>query len=405
VSDQQATPQSPPSGGQDIDELLKSIATEKPDKANQFKAILEMLNSLPQEIRGDIFTDSPIKHLINLYIAKMIKKLLSESSDEDNSNEMLLRLLVDLLKERSNMSVQSSQSVSSSVGSLKDFVATVKAVKNITDELKSALSELENLGGSPNREVLERLEELEERLRQYANPPEVQALAEQRKNMIVETVIGLFRKLAEQVIPIVVEGAGKALNASSTPSQLDEELWRFYSQQYNPGAGATDPRTIPGTIPTAGTTAVNPATGAYQPATQATPPQTYAPPNNQGVGVGYSGFNIQASSQSSRPNSTSSGVFTTSVVRKEVPRDANNSLSEGKSLDASASVSEVSSGSSKVLGELATSQPKAEGSTGATDSTSEPNPTTSADGGEAVHIKPTRVNFGGTGITLRGVES
>jgi len=123
VSDQQATPQSPPSGGQDIDELLKSIATEKPDKANQFKAILEMLNSLPQEVRGDILTDSPIRHLINLYIAKMIKKLLSESSDEDNSNEMLLRLLVDLLKERSNMSVQSSQSVSSSVGSLKDFVS------------------------------------------------------------------------------------------------------------------------------------------------------------------------------------------------------------------------------------------------------------------------------------------
>ena len=403
MSDQQATPQSPPSGGQDIDELLKSIATEKPDKANQFKAILEMLNSLPQEIRGDIFTDSPIKHLINLFIAKTIKKLLSESSDEDNSNEMLLRLLVDLLKERSNMSVQSSQSVSSSVGSLKDFVATVKAVKNITDELKSALSELENLGGSPNREVLERLEELEERLRQYANPPEVQALAEQRKNMIVETVIGLLRKLAEQVIPIVVEGTGKALNAGSTQSQLDEELWRFYSQQYNPGA--TDPRTIPGTIPTAGTTTVNPTTGAYQPATQATPPQTYAPPNNQGVGIGYSGFNIQASSQSSRPNSTSGGVFTTSVVRKEVPRDANNPLSEGKSLDASIGVSEVSSGSSKVLGELATSQSKTEGSTGATNSTSEPNSTTSADGGEAVHIKPTRVNFGGTGITLRGVES
>jgi polyhydroxyalkanoate synthesis regulator phasin len=403
VSDQQATPQSPPSGGQDIDELLKSIATEKPDKANQFKALLDMLNSLPQEVRGDIFTDSPIKHLINLYIAKMIKKLLSESSDADNSNEMLLRLLVDLLKERSNMSVQSSQSVSSSVGSLKDFVATVKAVKNITDELKSALSELENLGGSPNREVLERLEELEERLRQYANPPEVQALAEQRKNMIVETVIGLFRKLAEQVIPIVVEGAGKALNASSTPSQLDEELWRFYSQQYNPGT--TDSRTISGTIPTANTTAVNPATGAYQPAIQATPPQAYAAPNNQGVGVGYSGFNIQASSQSSRPNSTSSGVFTTSVVRKEVPRNVDNPLSEGKSLDTSISVSEVSSGSSKVLGELATSQSKAEGSTGATDSTSEPNSTTSADGGEAVHIKPTRINFGGTGITLRGVES
>jgi len=399
VSDQQATPQSPPSGGQDIDELLKSIATEKPDKANQFKAILEMLNSLPQEVRGDILTDSPIRHLINLYIAKMIKKLLSESSDEDNSNEMLLRLLVDLLKERSNMSVQSSQSVSSSVGSLKDFVATVKAVKNITDELRSALSELENLGGSSNKEILERLEELEERLRQYSSPPEVQALAEQRKNMIVETVIGLFRKLVEQVIPIVVEGAGKALNASSVPSRLDEELWRFYSQQYNPGAGATDPRTTPGTIPTANTT------GAYQPATQATPPQAYAAPNNQGVGVGYSGFNIQASSQSSGPNSASSGVFTTSVVRKEVPRDANNPLSEGKSLDASASVSEVSSGSSKVLGELATSQPKAEGSTEATDSTSEPNPTTSADGGEAVHIKPTRVNFGGTGITLRGVES
>lgn len=403
MSDQQATPQSPPSGGQDIDELLKSIATEKPDKANQFKALLDMLNSLPQEVRGDIFTDSPIKHLINLYIAKMIKKLLSESSDADNSNEMLLRLLVDLLKERSNMSVQSSQSVSSSVGSLKDFVATVKAVKNITDELKSALSELENLGGSPNREVLERLEELEERLRQYANPPEVQALAEQRKNMIVETVIGLFRKLAEQVIPIVVEGAGKALNASSTPSQLDEELWRFYSQQYNPGT--TDSRTISGTIPTANTTAVNPATGAYQPAIQATPPQAYAAPNNQGVGVGYSGFNIQASSQSSRPNSTSSGVFTTSVVRKEVPRNVDNPLSEGKSLDTSISVSEVSSGSSKVLGELATSQSKAEGSTGATDSTSEPNSTTSADGGEAVHIKPTRINFGGTGITLRGVES
>jgi len=403
VSDQQATPQSPPSGGQDIDELLKSIATEKPDKANQFKALLDMLNSLPQEIRGDIFTESPIKHLVNLYIAKMIKKLLSESSDADDSNEMLLRLLVDLLKERSNMSVQSSQSVSSSVGSLKDFVATVKAVKNITDELKSALSELENLGGSPNREVLERLEELEERLRQYANPPEVQALAEQRKNMIVETVIGLLKKLAEQVIPIVVEGTGKALNASSTQSQLDEELWRFYSQQYNPGA--TDPRTNLGAIPTANTTAVNPATGAYQPANQATPPQTYATPNNQGVGVGYSGFNIQASSQSSRPNSTSSGVFTTSVVRKEVPRNVDNPLSEGKSLDASIGVSEVSSGSSKVLGELATSQSKAEGSTGATDSTSEPNSTTSADGGEAVHIKPTRVNFGGTGITLRGVES
>ena len=399
MSDQQAKPQSPPSGCQDIDELLKSIATEKPDKANQFKALLDMLNSLPQEVRGDIFTDSAIKYLLNLYIVKMIKKQLSESSDADNSNEMLFRLLVDLLKERSNMSVQSSQGISSSVGSLKDFVATVKAVKNITDELKSALSELENLGGSPNREVLERLEELEERLRQYANPPEVQALAEQRKNMIVETVIGLLRKLAEQVIPIVVEGTGKALNASSTPSQLDEELWRFYSQQYNPGA--TDPRTIP----TANTTAVSPATGAYQPATQATPPQAYATPNNQGVGVGYSGFNIQASSQSSRPNSTSSGVFTTSVVRKEVPGNVDNPLSEGKSLDASISVSEVSSGSSKVLGELATSQSKAEGSTGATDSTSESNSTTSADGGEAVHIKPTRVNFGGTGITLRGVES
>jgi hypothetical protein len=403
VSDQQATPQSPPSGGQDIDELLKSIATEKPDKANQFKALLDMLNSLPQEVRGDIFTDSAIKYLLNLYIVKMIKKQLSESSDEDNSNEMLLRLLVDLLKERSNVSVQSSQSVSSSVGGLKDFVATVKAVKNITDELKSALSELENLGGSPNREVLERLEELEERLKQYANPPEVQALAEQRKNMIVETVIGLLRKLAEQVIPIIVEGTGKALNASSTPSQLDEELWRFYSQQYNPGA--TDPRTTSGTIPTASTTAVSPATGAYQPASQATPPQAYAAPNNQGVGVGYSGFNIQASSQSSGPNSASSGVFTTSVVRKEVPRNVDNPLSEGKSLDASIGASEVSSGSSKVLGELATSQSKAEGSTGATDSTSESNSATSADGGEAVHIKPTRVNFGGTGITLRGVES
>lgn len=403
MSDQQATPQSPPSGGQDIDELLKSIATEKPDKANQFKALLDMLNSLPQEVRGDIFTDSAIKYLLNLYIVKMIKKQLSESSDEDNSNEMLLRLLVDLLKERSNVSVQSSQSVSSSVGSLKDFVATVKAVKNITDELKSALSELENLGGSPNREVLERLEELEERLKQYANPPEVQALAEQRKNMIVETVIGLLRKLAEQVIPIIVEGTGKALNASSTPSQLDEELWRFYSQQYNPGA--TDPRTTSGTIPTASTTAVSPATGAYQPASQATPPQAYAAPNNQGVGVGYSGFNIQASSQSSGSNSASSGVFTTSVVRKEVPRNVDNPLSEGKSLDASIGASEVSSGSSKVLGELATSQSKAEGSTGATDSTSESNSATSADGGEAVHIKPTRVNFGGTGITLRGVES
>jgi len=401
VSDQQATPQSPPSGGQDIDELLKSIAIEKPDKANQFKALLDMLNSLPQEVRGDIFTDSAVKYLLNLYIVKTIKKQLSESSDSDNSNEMLLRLLVDLLKERSNMSVQSSQNVSSSVGSLKDFVATVKAVKNITDELKSALSELENLGGSPNREVLERLEELEERLRQYANPPEVQALAEQRKNMIVETVIGLLRKLAEQVIPIVVEGTGKALNASSTPSQLDEELWRFYSQQYNPGARATDPRTNLGTIPTA----VSPATGAYQPAIQATPPQTYATPNNQGVSVGYSGFNIQASSQSSRPNSTSSGVFTTSVVRKEVPRNVDNPLSEGKSLDASAGVPEVSSGSSKLLGELATSQPKAEGSTGATDPTSESNSTASTAGGEAVHIKPTRVNFGGTGITLRGVES
>jgi len=403
VSDQQATSQSPPSGAQDIDELLKSIAAEKPDKASQFKAFLEMLNSLPQEVRGDIFTDSAIKHLLNLYIVKMIKKQLSESSDADSSNEMLLKLLVDLLKERSNMSVQSTQTASSSVGSLKDFVATVKAVKNITDELKSALSELENLGGSPNREVLERLEELEERLRQYANPPEVQALAEQRKNMIVETVIGLLRKLAEQVIPIVVEGAGKALNVSSTPSQLDEELWRFYSQQYNPGA--TDPRTSLGATPTANTTAVNPATGAYQPAIQATPPQTYATPNNQGVSVGYSGFNIQAPSQSSRPNSASSGVFTTSVVRKEVPGNADNPLGEGKSLDASIGVSEVSSGSSKVLGEHATSQPKAEGSTGATDSTSEPDSTTSADSGEAVHIKPTRVNFGGTGITLRGVES